>query len=257
MDSRIDLNTDPQPTASPDIHYCRAGESCAGRSRHPESLDWIPRTTEHPNSVCTRCRRHIESAVTELWDDYCCLNNLFLVPTEHAGSEIRSGAPKSQVPVNVVSDALMHDIGDAIYRCAAAITPNPEGSAQTPFAQFVTCRGIVQRNIEALLAAPRTKHLLWNRSGDNYIAEMLDGIDLALALVNLHRRACALVGVERPRERMPVPCPQCESRQLGRDINPTGPSDVNCRACGSSWTDAQYRRLTQVGAAIMKGEQPE
>ena len=256
MDSRIDLNPDPdQPI---EIHRCRAGASCAGRSRAADGQDWIPRVTDTANTVCTRCRRDIELAVAELWDDYRCLDSLFLVPTEHAGSEIRSGIPGSQVPVNVFSDALMHDIADAIYRCAAAITPNPAQSAQTAFAQFVTCRGIVQRNIDTLLAAPPTKHLLWNRAGDDYLAEMLDGVQLALALVTLHRRAVSLVGVERPRERMPVPCPQCGSRQLGRDVNPDGiDDDVSCRACGSSWTDQEYRRLTQVGAAIMKGEQPE
>lgn len=256
MDSRIGLDTNPdQPT---EIHHCRAGESCAGRSRSTDGQGWIPRITETANTVCTRCRRQIEIAVAELWDDYCCLNALFLVPTEHAGSEIRSGIPGSQVPVNVFSDALMHDIADSIYRCAAAITPNPAQSAHTAFAQFVTCRGIVQRNIDTLLAAPPTKHLLWNRAGDDYLAEMLDGVQLALALVGLHRRAVSLVGVERPRERMPVPCPQCGSRQLGRDVNPDGiDDDVSCRACGSSWTDEEYRRLTQVGAAIMRGEQPE
>ena len=234
-----------------EVHLCRAGTSCAGRSRNPETDEWTPRTTEEPNTVCTRCRRQVESAVAGLWDDYCCLDSLFLVPTEHAGSEIRSGAPKSQVPVNVFSDALKHDISDAMYRCAAAITPNPEGPAQTPFAQFVTCRGIVQRNIETLLAVPPKKHLMWNRAGDNYIAEMLDGVDLALALVNLHRRACALVGVERPRERMPVPCPQCESRQLGKNA---GSTDVDCRSCGSVWSESAYHRLTQIGASIIRKE---
>lgn len=249
MDSRIGLNTNTDQPA--EIHHCRAGSSCAGRSRARDSLDWIPHTTDAANTVCTRCRYQIEAAIGALWDDYTSLNALFLVPTEHAGSEIRSGAPGSRVPLNVYSDALMNDIVDTVYRCAALITPEPAASAQTRLAQVVTCRGIVLRNIDTLLAAPPRKHLLWNRAGDDYVAEMLDGVQLALALVALHRRAVMLVGVERPRDRMPVPCPRCESRQLGKNA---GSTDVDCRSCGSVWSEADYHRLTQIGASIIREE---
>ena len=229
-------------------HLCRAGASCSGRTR--KGLDWIPRTTIMPNTVCPRCIQTIQATVDQLWSDYLALHRLFLTPIAHTGSEIRSGEPKSQVPVNVMSDALMNEIADAVYRCAAAIATHLDEPLHET-GQLSYWLDIVSGNIDTLIEAPKTEVLTWNRAGDAFGPVMMDGAQLGLALVDLHRRAAAMIGIERPRERMPVPCPRCESFRLGRDITPTGIADINCRSCGSVWTETQYRALTQIGASIV------
>ena len=237
-------------------HLCRAGTSCSGRTR--KDLDWIPRTTVMPNTVCPRCIQTIQTTVNQLWSDYLALDRLFLVPTAHAGSEIRSGEPKSQVPVNVMSDALMNEIVDAVFRCAAAIACQLDQPLRES-GQFVYWLDVVNDNIEALIEAPESEVLAWNRAGDAFGPVMMDGVQLGLALVDLHRRAAAMVGVERPRERMPVPCPRCEANQLSRVINKSMVviADIDCRACGAVWTDAEYRTLTQIGATIFRKDEAQ
>lgn len=238
-------------------HLCRAGASCSSRSRNPETGEWIPRITILPNTVCPRCIHAIEAAAHhQLWSDYLALHRLFLVPTRHAGSEIRSGEPKSQVPVNVMSDALMNEIVDAVYRCAAAIAEQLHMPLRES-GQLAYWLSVVEHNIAVLLTAPAVDIPMWNRAGDDFAPVRIDGIGLGLALVDLHRRAVAMVGIEQPRERMPVPCPKCESFRLGRDITPAGVSDISCRACGSVWTEAQYRVLTQIGASIVGKGKPQ
>ena len=233
-------------------HLCRAGASCSSRSRNTETGEWIPRTTILPNAICPRCIHAIEAAVhLQLWSDYLALHRLFLVPTRHAGSEIRSGEPKSQVPVNVMSDALMNEIVDAVYRCASAIAEQLHLPLRES-GQLAYWLSVVEHNIAVLLTAPAADFPMWNRAGDDFAPVRMDGIQLGLALVDLHRRAVSMIGIEHPRERMPVPCPKCESRQLGRDITPAGVSDINCRNCGSVWTESQYRALTQIGATILR-----
>lgn len=235
-------------------HLCRAGASCSSRSRNTETGEWIPRTTVMPNTICPRCIHAIEAAARhQLWSDYLALHRLFLTPTRHAGSEIRSGEPTSQVPVNVVSDALMNEIADAVYRCASAIAEQL-GVTLRETGQLAYWLETVEDNVETLIAAPATDVPMWNRAGDDFAPVRMDGVQLALALVDLHRRAVAMVGVERPRERMPVPCPKCESHQLGRIVTTSMVviADVDCRACGSVWTDAEYRALTQIGATILR-----
>ena len=205
-----------------------------------------------PNTICPRCIHAIEAAAQhQLWSDYLALHRLFLVPTRHAGSEIRSGEPKSQVPVNVMSDALMNEIADAVYRCAVAIAEQLDFTLRES-GQLSYWLETVEHNIDVLLAAQPTDIPMWNRAGDDFAPVRMDGVQLGLALVELHRRAVSMVGIELPRERMPVPCPKCESRQLGRDITPTGVADINCRGCGSVWTEPQYRALTQIGATILR-----
>lgn len=102
---------------------------------------------------------------------------------------------------------------------------------------------LVEANLDALLMAPPTEHMAWSRDGTEFDHVVFDGPQLALQLVDLHRRARVLAGVARGRDRMPVPCPRCESAELGRWH---GEDTVNCLACGSIWTESDYRRLTLV-----------
>ena len=63
-------------------------------------------------------------------------------------------------------------------------------------------------------------------------------------------------GADRLVHRLVAPCPACEMRglvelSLTRD---DGADHVSCRICGSSWPEAEYRRLTLVLASAVKDE---
>ncbi|WP_064075892.1 hypothetical protein [Prescottella equi] len=225
----------------PHDHTCRADTSCRGRRRNEHS-EWIPATTENPNTLCQSCTRAVETAVAHLWDDYLGLRRSFRDRDVRPDTGPKSGTPTPQIPVNVHTDALMHEIEDTTIRCAEAITD----VLRTPPADIRDlgrALEIVEPNITALLRVPEHDAMDWNRAGEQWIPVTYDGPTLALQLADLHRRARATLGVERARDRMPVPCPRCEEMQLGRWH---GDTTVTCLACGSSWTEDDYHRLTLI-----------
>lgn len=62
----------------------------------------------------------------------------------------------------------------------------------------------------------------------------------------LERRAERAAGLDRLAHRLPAPCPSCDRKALVRD---DGSEQVDCKACGRSWPEADYRRLTLVLAS--------
>lgn len=69
--------------------------------------------------------------------------------------------------------------------------------------------------------------------------------------LQLERRAEQATGQARLTHRLPVACPDCDRRALVRE---DGSEQVDCRACGRSWPEADYRRLVLVLSAAAKGK---
>jgi ribosomal protein L37AE/L43A len=72
----------------------------------------------------------------------------------------------------------------------------------------------------------------------------MSGMDVAMELLNLHNRARADLGKTKLRHKYALPCPTC-SHDVGRD---DGTTIVDCKNCGSSWTERHYKFL--VGLTI-------
>lgn len=76
------------------------------------------------------------------------------------------------------------------------------------------------------------------------------------ATLVLARRVEVAAGADRLVHRLAAPCPACEMRGLVETslIRDDGADHVSCRICGSSWPEAEYRRLTLVLASAVKDE---
>lgn len=86
----------------------------------------------------------------------------------------------------------------------------------------------------------------WNpnpRLGQARHIDDIAGIDIALTIVELHNRTRADLGKTRLRRRYTMPCPRCGG-DVGQDEpTPYRPSVVDCRDCGGSWTEGEYKFL--------------
>lgn len=228
----------------PDIlrHYCRADHHCASRVWDPEYKWWTGAPTMLADSLCSRCVRRVELAAGDLWTDYLALRRLVVEPSAPMVGEIHSGAPDSKVPVNVHADALCTDIASTMHRCAEVVADRMNTNA-APEGDVASNLTLVETNIDVLLSVPAHDAMQWNQAGDDWVSVRGDGVDLALRLVELHRQARAAIGVDRSYERMPLPCPKCESHRL---VRYDGTDTVTCRACGYSATSDGYHQLTHV-----------
>ena len=224
-------------------HQCRADTACRGRARDPHTQQWHPALTIRPNYLCPQCIRSVVTAAEALWQDYLDLYRAFGDTSITApASGVRAPSPAPPVPINVHTDALLTDITDTAHRCAVLIAERlginePDERAVTRSLE------LVETNIAVLLEIPEHSAMGWHRGGESWGSITQDGVGLALHLVELHRSATATLGCTRGRDRMPLPCPHCEEQQLGRWH---GSEDIDCTACGSSWTEPDYRRMTTI-----------
>ncbi|MFN3600521.1 MAG: hypothetical protein ACK4UY_03925 [Dietzia sp.] len=236
-------------------HECRAGRWCRGRSRREDAegrLVWAPAETVERSTLCTPCREHVARAAFEAEDVWTGLHALI----GHLGSGRsgrRSPGPKSPVPINVHTDALMVELEDRLDRAAEvvrermAVTASPAGDRQARVARDAR---FVMANVVELVAVPRFDATRWAESGEWWGEVEMDGVDLALDLVTVVDKARSRVGITRRRDRMPVPCPQCEHDTLGRWV---GGEVVDCTNCHATWSEDEYRRLTLVLAENYRG----
>ncbi|MEZ5152107.1 hypothetical protein [Rhodococcus zopfii] len=228
------------PTPS---HQCRAGQGCRGREYDPESGQWVPALTLRPRFLCPTCIRAVASAAAALWEDYLTLHRVFGDTTVRGPSTgVRAASPTPAVPVNVHADALAQDIADTAHRGALCIADRLGRDAPAEHATGV-CLDLIEQNLPVLLDVGEHEAMAWHRDGESWGATVQDGPGLAWRLVGLHQRASAMLGVTRGRDRSPLPCPHCEHSQLGRWH---GAELFDCLACGSAWTEADYRRMTTI-----------
>lgn len=82
----------------------------------------------------------------------------------------------------------------------------------------------------------------WGQFGQERELVELSGLDIALALVELHNQARAELGLTRLRHRYPMPCPRCGTR-VGRDDGQTIITCDDRDTCRASWTEREYQFL--------------
>ncbi|WP_418346187.1 hypothetical protein [Rhodococcus pyridinivorans] len=230
-------------TSSPTSHQCRAAAGCRGRTRDPNTQQWIPALTIRPDYLCPSCIRSAVAAAENLWHDYLELYRSVGDTTVIApATGVRAPSPDPAAPINIHIEALMTDIADTAHRCAVLIAERlgvtePDERAVTLSLQ------LVESNIDVLLHVPAHPAMGWLPGGESWGPITQDGVGLALRLIELHRSARATLGVTRGRDRMPLPCPRCEEQRLGRWH---GADIIDCGACGSTWTEAGYRSMTSI-----------
>lgn len=231
-------------------HECRAGRGCRGWARreepdHEGEVVWGPAFTAEPATLCSRCREHVARCAFQAEDLWTGLHAI-LGHLGHGRRGRRSPGPKSPLPINVHTDALLVELEDRTDRAAEVIreaiwADKPRaGDRQARVARDAK---LVADNVDRLVAAPRQATSKWCPSGETWDVVEVDGVDLALDIVDVIGRARARVGVTRRRDRMPVPCPRCEHSTLGRTA---GSDVVDCTTCHTVWSEQEYRFLTRV-----------
>lgn len=236
-------------------HECRAGRWCRGRSRREDEtgrLVWVPAETAERSTLCSACREQVARSAFEAEDLWTGLHAL-LGHLGSGGRGRRSPGPKSPLPINVHTDALMVELEDRLDRAAEVLrermraTAAPAGDRQ---ARVRRDARFVMANVDELVAVPLFAASKWHEGGQSWGEVDVDGVDLALDLVVVVGKARSRVGITRRRDRMPVPCPQCEHDTLGRWV---GGDVVDCLNCHAVWSEDEYRRLTLVLAEDYRG----
>lgn len=94
-------------------------------------------------------------------------------------------------------------------------------------------------------------------AGGAHVFLDLTGVQGALEVLDLKRRARRELGRTRGKSRLPEPCPNpaCEVKAL---VRWDGADQVECEACGETWPERDYERLVKVladyrGATRRKG----
>ncbi|EIU48443.1 hypothetical protein [Mycobacteroides abscessus] len=215
---------------------CRAFELIEDRGRQRRR----PAATDKPNTLCRRCASDVRRAVEDLPGDYQRLD----AAMEDGPSHDAPGGPKVRasteppIPYNVRYDALMADIAAELTAAAARITVPPKG---TQLYVVTTCSKAVAANVPKLLASPPLMDEVWI-NGTERRAIHRSGVDIALALVNLHRQIGAELGggTDATKIRLPYGCAACGSPSLYQHGY-----QVTCPDCKKDWTDDAYAELNR------------
>lgn len=223
-------------------HVCLAGRDCRafelvedhGRQRRQ------PAATDKPNTLCRRCASDVRRAVEDLPGDYQRLDAAMDDGPTHdgpGGPKVR-GSTEPPIPYNVRFDALMAAVAAELTAAASRITVPTKG---TQLYVVTTCSKAVAANVPKLLASPPLMDEVWV-NGTERRAVRRSGVDIALALVNLHRQIGAELGggTDATKIRLPYGCAACGSPSLYQHGY-----QVTCPGCKKDWTDDAYAELNR------------
>lgn len=239
------------PDQHPIPHRCRRGPHCFERKRLDDNQIYgapIPAA----DGLCPACHRHVESALLrELVTDYVELD-MALGHTGNAGGPLVSGTRELPVPIQLVVEATQAKMVDTATCWAESVAEvlrvgwdTQEIGRTRPGVRLQRATHLLADSLPVLLALRDVTHLVWTDDGQLTAVDR-DGLDGAIALLDLHRRARSVLGCTRHVNRLRTPCPACKRQALkhadGNDI-------VTCAACGEWWTWDEYQDLADPIAA--------
>lgn len=202
-------------------HRCRSGENCVARGPDEAAL------TVKPNTLCNPCIGQLQHQYDELPEFYRKLRDFFLVniSTSDHGSKINS-TPGLLVPFNVAVLDLLDEIDVLLDRYGGL-------------------------RIDNLICRPSQEFSVW-RSGRPR-KEWLDGVDQALAIRAVWRKADGVIKVSKPRtwRQWITLCPKCRRRTLGQFSED---DFVTCSSCGGVMSVKECKRVTLIQADQEKKE---
>jgi hypothetical protein len=144
-----------------------------------------------------------------------------LVPS--AGSKVNS-TPEPSVPINLAALDLIDEIVEVVSRAGGWTI-----------------------QVSDLIHRPAEKVTIW--SSGSIRERYLDGVDRALDIGHVWRRADGIIGLSRAWERRLAQCPKCNLRTLGSFA---GSDSVQCSNCGGVMSRTEYARVTLITAGNQK-----
>lgn len=210
-----------------DLHHrCRAVVHCVGRvpAEQDGETRYIGAITPGPDTLCSACVKRIQEQLRQLPHLKSALRSfLGMSMTAALGSKVNS-TPTPSAPINLRNLDLIHQIQAVIDR-AGGSTIQVSDLVGKPTEEF-----------------PIGKHSL-----------LLDGVDRALAIGAVWRKADGVVGLGRTWMRRQTPCPRCNLQSLGMWA---GENTVHCTssACGETFSLDRYQELCLIKADMEKGK---
>jgi len=248
--------------AEPEGHRCARGDHCQDRQavrdgdgRHTGS--WLPRTITTERGLCDTCTRTVQYALGHLAGDVVELTML-LGRSGGAMETLVASSPELRVPISLAIEALRAEIDDELQAWAEPVAEelviNWDTSAMGHSRIAVRVQraaSLLMNAVPTLIALPEQEHSAWLNGepkedpDDPGVQDTVirDGVDGALALLDLHRRAYSIAGRTELVHRLPTPCPWCDMRALVRH---NGSSHVECENCRRIIEEKHYHWFTSV-----------
>lgn len=202
----MDTLTDPLS------HECRAGRTCLARTSTGAAV------TKKPATLCHACIADIQRCQDDLPALQKALRAFIGKGTTAAWGETVSGSREPPAPLNVSVLDLIDEIGDVIFRDRGAVRD--------------------------LVTQPETVFEVWRN--DVQTLRSLDGVERALWIRSVHRRADKIVGLSHTWERKGAPCRHCGGFTLG---GWSGTNAIHCTSCGAVMTRDDYEKMCIVRVA--------
>ncbi len=228
--------------------------------------------------LCDSCMTKLRHAVKGMPRDYQRLSDAIGERRPSDGPKVTMTL-SPEIPINIYREMLIARLVDLVDRAAHAVEEemrmtgknrhrtnqpavaghgyaavrgeNPDGrTTVTRATEFLLT------SLDVLVEVENEWHLVWgpipdsDEEWDRYdhgqprdLVEM-DGIDIALQIVDLSRAVYDEMGLARLRHHEPMPCPavdhtgkSCGNYTVGRN---DGKAEFNCTTCGAIWTEREY-----------------
>lgn len=194
--------------------------------------------------------------------DYVALHISLGESSRGSGGKV-SSTPTPAIPIDANKYSLMTAISENLDRAAEIVSDAlncapPSGNIAQ---RLDSASRMVATNLTKLLAADDVPLWVWERcdtrcgkngcdAGEHFRLSDRNGIQTALVLRDLHRRARRTVGEFEKVIRIEHPCGECGEPSLQQ--NPTSGA-VSCKACGHEWTE----QLLGLAGRMIKRQQQE
>lgn len=246
----------------PPERRCARGDHCADREPERDvdgrfSGTWLPRRIDAERGLCDTCTRVVQYALNHLTGDVVEL-------TTHIGRSnitfetLVSSSPDLPALISLSMDALRTEIDDELQSWAEPVAEalgiawNTTAMGHTrQLVRVQRAATLLSNAVEILLALPPQEHSLWGNGEPVWDSDepgvqatvVRDGIEGALVLLDLHRRAYAALGRTELVHRLPTPCPWCDMMALVRH---NGCSEVTCENCRRHIEERHYSWFVSV-----------
>lgn len=208
-----------QPETEPElVHRCRAGQRCLARTPDGAAV------TPGPDTLCHTCVRRLQNQLDELPTIRDALRLYLVRGGDSAQTKVASSSEPAP-PLNVHVRDLIDEIDDVIDRTDGLTA-------------------------DALTRQPAMQFKLWR--GGGWKMDYLDGVQRALEIATVWRKADGIIGMTRPWQQRLAKCARCNTRTLGNFV---GSDTVTCSSCGGSMTRDEYERTTIIRSRT--GELPD